>query len=164
MATRISMSRYLTAALVAALAAGFAPTAPAQADEPGYRTHRVRPHYPRLAPRYVAPRYVEPEVAPQPVSYGCGGCAPAPVVTTCCAPAIAAPAYWGTGCSACGYGGYGGGYGGYVGYSGYGGYSGYSGYQGYVSYPGYVGYRYRVAPYRWQVRYAHWRAAHPWRR
>ena len=122
LATRMSL-RYLAAALVAGLALSLAPTASVRADEdPSLRTPRVRTHAPRVrtyAPRVRTVVRTRVVVVPQPVYYGCGGCAPAPVVyrpaysynTGCggCAAAVAplyyAPrysaGYYGTGCGGC---------------------------------------------------------------
>jgi len=59
MATRMSLLRCLTAALVAGFALSLAPTAPVHADEdPGYRSKRVR----APAPRYRATPHPAPQV------------------------------------------------------------------------------------------------------
>jgi hypothetical protein len=162
----MSLLRYLTAALVAGIALSLAPTQPVHADEdPGYRAKRVRTYAPRVRihrpARVVHVRTVERVrtrvvYVPQPVAYGCGGCAPAPVYyNTCgtCAPAIAPPLYYGGCCSGAHYGGYG--------YGGYGVYGGYVGY-GYGA-PYYRG-AHRALPYYWAVRHARYyrHGRHAW--
>ncbi|MCC6889997.1 MAG: hypothetical protein IT536_15810 [Hyphomicrobiales bacterium] len=119
MATCLSLRLVVAVALVAGLAVSLAPATPASADEPGFRTPRVRVAPP---PRVHAPvrTVVRTRVicydfvglpfdcqAPTAVVYthGCGGCAPAPVIYQggCCAAylPVYAPRYFAAGCGGC---------------------------------------------------------------
>lgn len=131
MSTRMSL-RYLTAALVAALAFSLVPTAPVHADEPGYRAPRVRTYVPRVRNYAPVRTVVRTRVVyvPQPVYYtGCGSCASAAYYAPTyyapryyagyyggcgtCAQSIAAPYYWAVRYARYRALGYGYGYGGY---------------------------------------------------
>lgn len=115
LATRMSL-RFLAATIVGGLALSLAPTAPVHADEgPAYRQPRVHTYVPRVryAPRVRTVVRTRTVYVPQPVYYGCGGCAPAPqpvvyqpvyrpvVYKPVYQPAYYAPRYYAAGCGGC---------------------------------------------------------------